>query len=138
MHGQCLCGAVSITIDQPKPEIDVCHCAMCRRWGGGAFGGVHGKGFTVEGKGNVTVYRSSDWAERAFCRTCGSNLWYHFLPADSHSFLSGLFDLPAEFTITQQIFVDEKPHWYDLAQQSVMKTGAEIIAEAEAAGYTFD
>ncbi len=138
IHGRCLCGTVSIIVEQPKPEVDICHCEMCRRWGGGGFGGVSGASFSVNGKENVQAYRSSDWAERAFCRTCGSNLWYHFLPGNTHSFLAGLFDLPAAFRITQQIFVDEKPHWYDYAQETPMKTGAEIIAEAKAAGHTFD
>lgn len=138
IEGRCLCGAVTILVEQPRPEIDICHCDMCRRWGGGGFGGVHGASFTVDGADNVGTFRSSDWAERAFCRNCGSNLWYHFIPGNTHSFLAGLFDLPEAFTITQQIFVDEKPHWYDYTQVCPMKTGDEIIAEAKAAGFTFD
>ena len=51
---------------------------------------------------------------------------------------NGLFDLPDGFAIKQQIFVDEKPDWYDIAQASPMKTGAEVIAEAKAAGFSFD
>lgn len=136
--GRCLCGQVRITIEQPKPAVDICHCVMCLRWCGGAYGAVSGADFTVDGADQVATYRSSDWAERAFCRTCGSNLWYHFLPGDHRSFLAGLFDLPREFAITRQIFVDEKPHWYDYAQETDMKTAAEVIAEAEAAGYSFD
>ena len=136
--GRCLCGAVTVTLDHAKPLVDVCHCVMCRRWGGGPFAGVGGEDFAVEGGERVTTYRSSDWAERAFCATCGSNLWFRFLPADSHSFLAGLFDLPKGFEMEQQIFVDEKPDWYDFAQTTPMKTGAQIIAEAEAQGFSFD
>lgn len=138
IEGRCLCGAVRIRVRQPRTAIDICHCDMCRRWGGGAYGGVSGDGFEVEGREHIRSYRSSEWAERAFCGVCGSNLWYHFLPGDHHSFLAGLFDLPGEFFIGQQIFVDEKPHWYDYAQPTPMKTGEEIIAEARAAGYEFD
>jgi hypothetical protein len=136
--GRCLCGLVQITVAKPKPTIDICHCGMCRRWGGGAYGGVSGADFTVDGVEHVATYRSSKWAERAFCGNCGSNLWYHFIPGNHHSFLAGLFDLPEDFAIEQQIFVEEKPHWYDYAQDTPMKTGPEIIAEAEAAGYRFD
>ena len=48
-----------------------------------------------------------------------------------------MFDLP-DAEIEQQIFVDEKPPYYDFAQQTPMKTGAQIVAEAEAAGFSFD
>ncbi len=136
--GHCLCGAVRITITAMHPEIDVCHCAMCQRWGGAFYAGVKGDAVTVTGEDSITVYQSSNWAERAFCGTCGSNLWYRFLPTGNRTFLAGLFDLPPGFAIEQQIFVDEKPDWYDLAQASPMKTGPEIIAEATAAGFSFD
>jgi hypothetical protein len=136
--GHCLCGAVSITIEAMVKDVDICHCAMCRRWGGTFYGGVKGSAFCVTGDEAITVYQSSDWAERAFCSTCGSNLWYHFTPTNHHTFLAGLFDLPEGFGIEQQIFVDEKPGWYDLAQQSPMKTGQQVIAEAMAAGLKFE
>lgn len=136
--GRCLCEQVSITLERATKSVDICHCAMCRKWGGSFFGGVKGERFSVEGEGNVAIYHSSDWAERAFCRTCGSNLWYHFLPADHFSFLAGLFELPEGFVIDQQIFYDEKPDWFDIAQDSPKKTGAQVLAEAEKAGYSFD
>jgi len=91
----------------------------------------------VAGEDSVAVYRSSEWAERAFRGTCGSNLWYRFLPTGSRSFLAGLFDLPPGIGIERQIFVDEKPDWYDILQESPMLTGPECIAEAEAAGFSF-
>ena len=135
LEGRCLCGAVTITLEGARPRVDMCHCNMCRRWGGGAFGGVSGASFEVEGEENVTVYRSSAWAERAFCARCGSNLWFRFVPADHHSFLAGLFDLPESFAMWRQIFVDEKPAWYDFAQDTPKMTGAEVIAEAKAQGF---
>lgn len=137
LTGRCLCGAVTITVQAMQAEVDVCHCAMCRRWGGNFFAGVKGLQAEVTGEEAVTTYRSSDWAERAFCRTCGSNLWYRFLPTGNRVFLAGLFDLPEGFGIEQQIFVEEKPDWYDLVQDSPMKTGEQIMAEAKAAGFSF-
>lgn len=136
--GRCLCGAVTITVTAMRSEVDICHCAMCQRWGGAFYAGVKGEAADVTGEDAVTVYRSSPWAERAFCGTCGSNLWYRFLPTGGRSFLAGLFDLPPSFGIEQQIFVDEKPDWYDIVQESPMKTGPEVIAEAMAQGLTFE
>ncbi|MEO0419587.1 MAG: GFA family protein [Pseudomonadota bacterium] len=138
LTGQCLCGAVSITIRNAHREVDVCHCSMCQKWTGSMYAGIEAGEFTILGEGNVSIYQSSNWAERAFCKTCGSSLWYTFVPTGNRTFLAGLFDLPEGVPIKHQIFVDEKPDWYELAQKSPMKTGAEIIAEAEAAGFTFD
>lgn len=135
--GHCLCGAVTITVSAMRAEVDICHCAMCQRWGGAFFAGVKGEAAEVTGEESVTIYCSSQWAERAFCSTCGSNLWYRFLPTGNRSFLAGLFDLPKGFGIEHQIFVDEKPDWYDILQESPMKTGPEVIAEARAAGFSF-
>lgn len=136
--GRCLCGAVTITVTAMRSEVDICHCAMCQRWGGAFYAGVKGEAADVTGEDAVTVYRSSPWAERAFCGTCGSNLWYRFLPTGGRSFLAGLFDLPSGFGIEQQIFVDEKPDWYDIVQESPVLTGPEVIAEAMAQGLSFE
>jgi hypothetical protein len=136
--GRCLCGAVTIAVTAMETEVDICHCRMCQRWGGAFYAGVRGDSVTVSGKDAITLYRSSAWAERAFCATCGSNLWYRLLPTGRRSFLAGLFDLPPGFGIERQIFVDEKPDWYDIAQESPKLTGPECIAEAKAAGFNFD
>ncbi|KPP96270.1 GFA family protein [Erythrobacter sp. HL-111] len=138
IEGRCLCGAVGITLERPQRGIEVCHCTMCRQWTGSIYAGIEGEDFTVTGGEHVTAYRSSNWAERAFCSRCGSCLWYRFLPTGNRTFLAGLFDLPPGLAIKQQIFIDEKPDWFDIAQDSPKKTGAQIIAEAEAAGFHFD
>lgn len=137
LTGRCLCGAVTITLEGARPLVDVCHCDMCRRWVGGTFGGVSGENARVEGEEHVSAFRSSEWAERAFCSKCGSNLWYRFLPTGHRSFLAGLFDLPESFTMWRQIFIDEKPAWFDFAQDTPKLTGAEVIAEAKAEGFDF-
>lgn len=138
LTGKCLCGAVSITLNHMRREVDICHCDMCRRTYGSFGAMVAGDGFSVAGDENVGIYRSSEWAERAFCKTCGSALWYRFSPTDFYSFAAGHFDLPEGLPIKQQIFVEEKPDWYDLAQDSPMKTGEELIAQAKAAGISFE
>ena len=137
VDGKCLCGAVRVRLEAPRRGISLCHCDMCLRWGGGPYAGVSAERFAVEGEEHIATYRSSKWAERAFCTACGSHLWFHFRPGDHRSFLAGLFDLPAGFAIEEQIFVDEKPAWYALDPDGERKTGAQVIAEAKAAGYDF-
>ena len=136
--GACLCGAVSIRLEGARTGIEACHCTMCRAWGGGPFLSVSARTYHIEGEEHITAYRSSAWAERAFCKRCGSNLWFEFLPAKHRGFLAGLFELPDSYTLAKQIFTDEKPGFYDFAQQTRMQSSHEVIAEAKMAGYSFD
>jgi hypothetical protein len=136
--GQCLCGAVTIRATPTRPHVEACHCTMCRRWGGSAFLGVQcGSEVEIAGEEHVTRYRSSDWAERGFCRHCGSNLFYRFLPANGYSFTAGLFADDAFQPLAEEIFIDEKPDYYAFAGNSEKRTGAEVIEEAKAQGFGF-
>ena len=137
--GRCLCGAVGVTARPKRPHIEACHCDMCRRWGGSAFLGVQcGSDVSFSGQENIARFASSAWAERGFCRVCGSNIFYRFVPADNYSLLAGLFDELEGITMNEQIFIDEKPEYYGFAQETVVKTGPEVLAEAKEAGFDFD
>ena len=138
MRGHCLCGAVEITIEAPAHEIEICQCSMCRRWSGAIYTAQTGKSVTIKGEDKAGVYRSSDWAERAFCGTCGSHLWFRFLPTGNRSFSAGLFDAASSHTIEKEIFVDEAADWCRIQGDHPRQTGTEVIAEAEAAGFTLD
>ncbi len=138
IEGHCLCGAVTVALDNPKQEIEICQCDMCRRWAGSFYTAQTGDNAEVSGKDCITAYQSSDWAERAFCSKCGSNLWYRFLPTGNRSFSAGLFDAAARHTIEKEIFVDECADWSRLEGNHPRQTGEEVIAEAKAAGFSFD
>ena len=138
IQGHCLCGAVEITIDAPAREIEICQCSMCRRWSGAIYTAQTGESVTIEGEDKASVYRSSEWAERAFCGTCGSHLWFRFLPTGNRSFSAGLFDAASSHAIDKEIFVDEAADWCRIQGDHPRQTAAEVIAEGEAAGFTFD
>ncbi|NIA71104.1 GFA family protein [Pelagibius litoralis] len=129
MTGHCLCGAVKITVTGEHKDAGVCHCGMCRRWSGGPAMALDvGQDIEIEGRENVTAYRSSDWAERGFCKTCGSNLYYRIVEADSYVIYAGILDGQDSLTLKSQIFIDEKPAFYDFANQTQNMTGAEVFA----------
>ncbi|RGP42241.1 putative lyase [Altererythrobacter insulae] len=137
--GHCLCNAVTVTAKPVKPHLEACHCEMCRRWCGSAYIAVQSDDdVSFTGEKHITRFKSSDWAERGFCSQCGSNLFYCFTPTGSYSFLAGLFDDLGDMTLGEEIFVDEQPPYYSFEQTTHRKTGAEMIAEAEAAGFSFD
>ncbi len=128
MQGHCLCGAVTLTT-ATKAAMSACHCGMCRRWGGGPLLAVHcGPDVTIAGTDNVEVYRSSDWAERAFCRRCGTHLYYRLLPTGEYVLPAGLFGNEG-FDFHLQIYVDHKPPNYDFANRTAMMTESEVIAK---------
>ena len=82
----------------------------------------------IEGEANITVYRSSEWAERAFCNTCGSNLFYRLVDSGDHFICAGILDDPAKLELTSQVFIDEKPAFYEFANDTKKMTGAEVFA----------
>ena len=138
IEGHCLCGAVTIALDNPAQHIEICQCDMCRRWGGAFYSAQSGDNPQVSGEGAITEYRSSDWAKRAFCSKCGSNLWFRFLPTGNRSFSAGLFEAATTYGIEKEIFVDEGAEWSRIEGDHPRQTGEEVIAEAKAAGFSFD
>ena len=74
------------------------------------------------------AYRSSDWAERAFCKQCGSTLFYRLVGRNEHFASAEAFDDTSGFAFTHQIFIDEKPAYYDFANKTNNMTGAEVFA----------
>jgi hypothetical protein len=130
MKGHCLCGAVTITAPDTS-VMDACHCTMCRRWGGGPLLSVHCPAdMQIEGREHIRAWRSSEWAERAFCGRCGTHLYYRLLSGgDYFAVPAGLFQDGTEFTLREQIFIDEKPAGYDFANDTPKLTGAEVFAK---------
>ena len=138
IEGHCLCGAVTVRATPVRRHVEACHCTMCRAWGGIAFVGVQcGSEVAIEGEAHVVRYRSSGWAERGFCGTCGSNLFYRYIPADNYSFTAGLFADDVLLPLSEEIFIDEKLAYYAFDAASAKKTGAEVIAEAKEQGFEF-
>jgi hypothetical protein len=129
LSGKCLCGAVRFTAAPEKREMGVCHCGMCRRWAGGVFMGVNcGSTVKVEGEENLGVYASSGWAERCFCKKCGSTLFWRMRKGGMTVVSVQAFDCPADFAFTSEIFIDEKPASYAFANETHKMTGAEVMA----------
>ena len=60
-----------------------------------------------EGAENLGRYASSDWAERGFCRQCGSNLFYLLKP-NRYIIGAGLFD-QQRFELEGEIYCEGKP-----------------------------
>lgn len=131
--GHCLCGAVKFTTSKLQKNVGACHCRICRKWGGGALMAVEcGSEVVFDDEDQITTYDSSTWAERGFCKQCGSHLFYRLKETSQHFIPAGLFDEPQSFTFDHQVFIDEKPSYYDFSNKTQDMTGAEVFAKYEA------
>ena len=113
--GGCLCGAVRFELAIAPTTYGACHCGMCRKFSGGIELGleVPPGGVTWTGEDNVGVFKSSQWAERGFCKTCGSSLfWRLTAPGPMQGLLSlsaGALDSMDGLTFASEVYIDNKP-----------------------------
>ncbi|WP_151703679.1 GFA family protein [Nitrincola alkalilacustris] len=129
LQGQCLCGAVSLEATVQNQSVGACHCSICRKWGGGPLMALEcGDDVKFDGEAHIGVFNSSDWAERGFCRECGTHLFYRLKEGGFHAIPAGLF-ANDQWQFDHQVFIDEKPAYYDFANTTKNMTGAEVFAQ---------
>lgn len=127
--GKCLCGEVTFEAEVAANEYSACHCGMCVRWSGGsAYFSLPAKSISFRGEDKIGRFVSSDWAERGFCKTCGTNLFYFYKPKNHYAVSVGIFDDQSDFKLTREIFIDKKPPGYALAGDHDRWTEAETFA----------
>jgi hypothetical protein len=129
LPGSCLCGAVKFTAALEKREMGVCHCSMCRRWSGGAFMvAEYGAGaLKVADESQLGVYKSSDYGERCFCKSCGSTLFWRMQDGSFGAVSIQAFDDPGQFAFVSEIYVDEQPSNYAFANKTKRQTSQEFL-----------
>jgi hypothetical protein len=76
----------------------------------------------------ITVYQSSEWAERGFCKHCGSPLFYRLKSDGSYYLPVGLLDDTEGLTLVSEIFIDRKPALYSFAEKTKKMTAEETLA----------
>jgi hypothetical protein len=110
IEGHCLCGAVTVRVDGAHDASPgACHCRMCQSWTGGLFLSFHAEEAAVTVAGPVSRFRSSAFAERAFCATCGALLWMRDLDreAPGYDLMPGLFDAALGWPLRSEIYIDK-------------------------------
>ncbi len=129
-NGSCLCGETQITVKDISKSVGACHCEMCRKWGGGPLMAVDcGSEVSFLGEENISVYNSSDWADRGFCNQCGTHLFYRLKESKQYIMPVGLFDNDKNFVFDHQIFIEKKPSFYCFENETKNMTGAEVFAQ---------
>ncbi len=127
LSGKCLCGAVSFE-GEGDGEFHACHCSQCRTWNGGPALGVPIREVAITGEHSLSAYTSSDWAERVFCRICGSHVFWRMRDGSMTIAFAAALDQADALRLTGEIYVDEQPKSYVFAGDHARLTGAEFIA----------
>ena len=107
---------------------------MCRRFAGGVFLAVETdpEEVTWERAESLRVHASSDWAERGFCATCGSSLFWRMTAEGPHkgmtAIAAGTLGSLEGLTFDSEIYIDRKPDAYTFAGERSRMTEAEVLA----------
>lgn len=121
---------VKFTASNLSKSVGACHCNMCRKWSSGPYMAVDcGTEVSYEGEDNLTIYDSSAWAERGFCKNCGSNIFYRLKESKQTMIAAGLFDDNSLFIFDHQVFIDKKPEFYNFENKTKNMTEAEVFAK---------
>lgn|SRR5690554_196769 len=130
LTGSCLCGAVQLSVVQEHPSMGVCHCSICRKWAGGPFMSMEcHQAPSIRGEEHIGIFDSSEWAQRGFCKQCGTHLFYRLKEGGFYALAAGLFPKSGNWPFTLEVFVDEKPENYEFANKTKRMTGAEVFAQ---------
>jgi hypothetical protein len=101
--GGCYCGKVRYRASGVSRQVTECHCSQCRKQAGHRYAGTGAKTSDIEidGAANITWYRASPEAERGFCSTCGSHLFWKRSTRDYTGILAASLDEPSGLRIAK-------------------------------------
>jgi hypothetical protein len=115
--GGCLCGAVRYEIRGPLRPVIMCHCKQCQRSTGHIMAATAARhaDFRLVSDVGLEWYGSSSEARRAFCRRCGSTLFWQGAGREYLSIAAGTLDDTSGLAIAGHIFVADKGSYYEIA-----------------------
>ena len=142
--GGCLCGEIRYRVTEPPLDTNFCHCRMCQKFTGApvTVGSTYSHNAVQFTKGEPRYFKSSPFAERGFCATCGSSLTYRPVAppvspawADWILIYTGSLDKPAPNAPTWHLGVESQMPWLDIqhARKRVRCQDSPDLVEAWAA-----
>ena len=122
IRASCLCGEVRFEIRGELSGASHCHCSMCRKAHGAAFGtyaAVKATDFRVtSGADRITRYRSSAGIVRTFCARCGSTLqWLRESKPEIVDVALGILDDDPGVRPASHIYVASKAPWHEITDR---------------------
>ena len=116
-----MCGGVSFSVGSFSERAANCHCSMCRKFHGAAFGTLVGVGGLnwLSGEGLLKEFTASNGSIRTFCTECGSGIGFRNKGAafEEIELAIALFDDEIPVVIDAQIFTKYKASWCELQSE---------------------
>ena len=117
IKGSCLCGEITYELSAPPELMNLCHCTMCRKVTGSAYGvfaHLQTNDFNwISGENKIRYFQSSAENKRAFCANCGASV--PVVAANDVCIPAGSFDDDPGVQPVVQIFTGSKAPWYDIS-----------------------
>ena len=121
IHGACLCGAVRFSGRLRSPDVIACHCSQCRKWSGHVWASFRLHDPRIEGP--VRWFQSSDQAERGFCPTCGTSLFWRMRGRKAIAVSAGAVSNPTRLRLAEHIDVADKGDYYEITDTLPQRPG---------------
>lgn len=117
--GSCLCGDIAWAVDGDFTILVNCHCSICRKVHGSAYGayvGSSARGFRwIAGEDKIRIYESSENGLRPFCPKCGSSV--AIVAGKLSKMPAGNMDGDIDRSLDSHIFVAHKACWFDITDE---------------------
>ncbi|WP_275666849.1 GFA family protein [Vibrio tubiashii] len=117
-EGSCLCGSIRFSVHGFCEKVANCHCSMCRKFQGAAFGTLVGvKGLSwLAGKNFLKEFVASNGTTRTFCSNCGSSLGFRVKgeSLENIELAISAFDVDIPVKVDAQIYTSFKANWCQL------------------------
>ena len=139
INGGCLCGAIRYQASRRINDAMVCHCRNCQRLSGSAFwvSTLYPRENFQLTQGEVVWYSSSELLDRAFCGTCGSQLFGLYSTPEFSGWISislGSHDDPNAVPAESHLGVESQQAWLKLDDDLPKHEYPETFIEDAAAG----
>jgi len=117
--GSCLCGQVTYASSEIGPNITKCHCKLCQKTSGSAYGDYTTapvSSFTwTSGEDLLTKYESSPGVFRNFCPRCGTHMPSAHPPLGIVFIQPGTLDSEEKLVESAHMFLRSRASWHKLS-----------------------
>lgn len=116
VNGSCLCGQVSFDLIGALRPVVYCHCQQCRKTSGHfvAASAVNNENLKMVTDAGLAWYRSSDLAERGFCKECGSSIFWRPTHGRYICVMAGALESPTGTEACEHIYTDDAGDYYSI------------------------
>jgi hypothetical protein len=115
--GGCMCGSVQYAISGDKIGVVNCHCKQCQRLHGNynpMLVGEKANLIITKGDKDLTVFNSSESAQRCFCSKCGSQLFKQQTNGPKVMLSIGGLDESSDYHSIKNIFTETAGQYYEM------------------------